>query len=121
MRVSPEKVDDVAEVDIGGVAERDEMAEPDILAVRPVEDHGAERARLADEGNAALFRAGMGEAGIEADAGYEQADAVRAKHAQQIRSCRIEHRLLQGAAVDKLAPGQAGGDDDCRARAAPAE
>jgi hypothetical protein len=68
-----------------------------------------------------VLGAGMGEAGVEADAGDEKPDAVRAEHAQQIGPRRFEHRLLQASPVGEFAPRQAGGDDDRGARAAPAE
>ena len=65
--------------------------------LRPVEHRGDERARLRDEGDVAGQRIGVREARVQAEARRQQADAVRAEHAQQVRPGGVEHRLLLAA------------------------
>ena len=61
-----EIVEQVAEIDIGHVADRDEMGEADAARRRPVEDAGHDRAGLGDEGEIARLGGEMGEGGVEA-------------------------------------------------------
>ena len=111
--IGGEIVEHVAEIDIGHVAERDDMRKADAARCRPVEHRGDHRARLADKGDVAGRRRQMREAGIEADSRHHDADAVGADEAQEMRARRIERGLLQGAAgIAQLA--EAGGDDDRR-------
>ena len=97
IRVGGEVVEHVAEIDIGHVAERDDMREADAARRRPVEHRGHHRARLADEGNVARRRREMREAGVEPDPRDHDADAVRTDETQQMRARGVERRLLQGA------------------------
>ncbi len=71
--IAGEVVEHVAEVDVGRIAERDEMREADAARVRPVQHPGHQRARLRDEGDPARQRAAVGDAGVQAQAGRQQA------------------------------------------------
>ena len=99
LSVAREIVEHVAAVDIGAVAERDELRETDASRLRPIEHGGDQRARLRHERDLAGQGAGMREAGVESEAGNEKADAVGPKDAQQMRLGRGQHRLLQRVAL----------------------
>jgi hypothetical protein len=92
-RVVAEEVDDVAEADIGRSAERNEMRKADVAVARPVEDSGAYRRRLRDEGDAAGRCGHLRDAGIEADVWHHQAEAVWPKNAQSIALRLAQHRV----------------------------
>ena len=111
VRVGGEIVEHVAEIDIGHVAERDDMREADAARRRPIEHRGDHRARLADERDVAGRRREMREARVEPEPRHDDADAIRTDDAQQMRARRVQHLLLQ------LPPGIAqfaepGGDHD---------
>ena len=115
-----EIVEHVAEIDIGHVAERDDMREADAARRRPIEHRGDHRAGLADEGDVARRRREMRKARVEPDAGHDDADAVRPDEAQQMRPRGVEHGLLQRAA--RFAQfAEPGGDHDSGPGAARAE
>ena len=88
-------VEDLAEVDIGRRAHRDHAGEADIVALRPVEDCGAERTRLRDEGDMPLPCAALVEGRVEADARPHHAEAVRPDQAYAIAPRHLKHALLQ--------------------------
>ncbi len=113
-RIGGEVVEQVAEVDVGALAERGEVREADAARAGPVEQRGHQRARLGQEGDVAGGRTDMREARVEPQVRRDQPDAVGAQHAQQVRPGRIEHGLL-------LRGVEAGGDDHRGARAARAE
>ncbi len=95
VRVAAEVVEQVAEVHVGRVAERDEVREPDAAALRVVEHRGRQRAGLGNERERARARADVREACIEPDAGHQQADAVGAEDPQAMRARRLEHAAHQ--------------------------
>ncbi len=95
--VGGEIVEHVAKIDVGHVAERNDMRKADAARCRPIEhrrDHGA---RLADEGDIARQRRARCEAGVEAAARHDHTDAVRADEAQEMRPGRVERRPLPAA------------------------
>ena len=65
VRVVAEVVDQVAPADVEHRPDRDERAEPDVLAQAPVEDRRAERPALAEEPDAAGPGHLAGERGVE--------------------------------------------------------
>jgi len=75
--VLAEVVDEIAEADVEGVAERDEVGEADTLVARPVEHRGAERSGLREEGDLAVARHRGAEAGVEVAARDDHPEAVR--------------------------------------------
>ena len=120
-RVIAEEVDDIAEADIGGLAERNEMREADVAVARPVEDGGAHGHRLRDEGDTTGQRRHVRNAGVEADMRHHQAEAIRSKHAQPVALSLAQHR--SAADVDAVLPPTvaSGAKDDRGAGAALAE
>ena len=93
--VAREVVEQVAEVDVGALAERDHVREADAARLGPVEHRGDERARLRDEGDlrraarrcARSWRSGRGR-------GVSRPRQFGPEHAQQVRPRGVEHRLL---------------------------
>ena len=110
-RVARQPVEHVAEIDVGMLAERDEVREADAAAARPVEHRGDERARLRDEGQAAGFDIRVREARVQLRMRRQQAEVVGAEDTQQVRPRGVEHGLL-------LRGVEARGEHDRRARAA---
>jgi hypothetical protein len=90
MVIARKVTEDVAEVDVGTLAERDQGREADAACPRPVEDGCDQRARLRDERQVAGECVGVRKAGIEAEPGRQQADAVRAEDPQQVRARSVE-------------------------------
>ena len=88
-----EVVEQVAEVDVGHVADRDQVGEADAAPRRPVEDAGHDRAGLGDEREPARRGGEMREGGVQAASRHHDAQAVGADDAQQMRSRRVEHGL----------------------------
>ena len=121
VRVAAEVVEHVAEVDVAAVAERDEMREPDLARLGPVQQRRRQCARLRDEGQRPRQRRGVREAGVEADARHQQADAVRPQDAQHVGPRGVEHGLAQARPTRRGGGRQARGDDHRRPRAAAAE
>ena len=110
LRVARQVVEQVAEVDIGVLAQRHEVRKADRACAGPVEHGGHQGTRLRHEREFARQRIGMREARVQPDMRCQQPDAVRAQDAQQVRPCRVQHGcLLLGA--------QAGSQDHGGARA----
>jgi hypothetical protein len=114
VRVAGEMVEQITEVDVGALAERDHVRKADAPRMCPVEDRGHQRSGLRDKGHVAGQGVDVGEAGIQADPRRQQAQAVGAEHAEQVRPCRIQCGLL-------LHRAQASGHDDGGTRAEPAQ
>ncbi len=95
--VLAEVIDEVAEIDVDHVAGRDEVREAELLLGRPVEDRRAERPGLRDEGDVAGPGHGPGEAGVEGQAGGDDAEAVGAEDPQAIEPAGFrEDGVLEG-------------------------
>ena len=114
MRIAAQKINDIAEIDIDGVAHRHEMRKTDIVGARPIEDGGAQRAGLRNEGYAAGLGREMGKAGVEADAGNQDAQAVGAEDAHAVTARIFRHHFLEGAAFRILFLRQSRGQHDDR-------
>jgi hypothetical protein len=112
-----EVVEHVAEIDVAHVADRGEMGKPDAAALGPVDDAEQDRARLADEGDAARLGVAFGEGRIETDGGRHDAHAIRSDDAQQMGPGGLEHGLAQDLALGEAAVPEAGRDDDDAPRA----
>ncbi len=88
---SPAKhIEQVAEVDVGHVAHRDNVREADAMCMRPVDEPRHERTGLREKGGVAFVRHALGEARIDADSRQDQAEAVGADNPQAIRLSRLE-------------------------------
>ena len=120
LRIGRQKIEHVAEIDIGHAAQRGDGGKADAAARRPVEYGGHDSTRLRNEGDIALQRLDVTERGVESVAGRHQSQAIGPGDAQQMRSRRIEHLLLKRPPLlAKLA--EASRDDHGRPRAARAE
>ena len=108
VRVAGEVVEQVAEVDVGALAERDHVREADAPRARP-----SRAPRSPARPTARRRRCSPGRASVWAKLAFrpmprrQQAEAVRAEQAQQVRPRGVERRLL-------LRGAQAGGHDDRR-------
>lgn len=107
--IAGEIVEQVAEIDVRHVAQGDDVREADAARARPIDDGGDERARLRQEGEVALERHAMAEAGVEPDLGQDEAEAIRALDAQAGGLRRLQH---PGAQL----PAHPGGDHNRRTR-----
>ncbi|GBD41816.1 hypothetical protein HRbin39_01202 [bacterium HR39] len=120
LRIEGEPLQHVPEVDVGHVAEADGERQADAAAARPVHHRGDHAAGLGDEGEPAGRRRDVEEADIQLRVGCGKADGVGADDAQQVRAGRFEHPLLQLAPLGSRL-GEAGGEHEHRARAAPSQ
>ena len=85
----------VAEIHVGGIADRDDMAESHAFHGGPIEHRGHQRARLRDERDIAALCEGLREARIEVQVWHLNAQAVRADDPQKIGPRRFAHLLGQ--------------------------
>ncbi|MDO9041198.1 MAG: hypothetical protein Q7U64_02500 [Desulfocapsaceae bacterium] len=93
--VGQQVVEDLAEVHVGGGAQGDKGRESDVVALRPIEDRGAEGARLGDKGQVAALGAAFVEGGIEANGRPHQAQTVGADHPDSVLLGLFDYFLLQ--------------------------
>ena len=121
MAIEGEIVEQVAEIDIDGVADRGNRRKADPVMRRPFDHAGRDRAGLRNQGEIAGGRHPAGEAGIEVGAGHDQAETVRSEHPQPVgagggaRRLRIRAGAMAEAGADdhgcRDALGAGGGDD----------
>ena len=97
------------------------MGKADATARGPVEHRRHHRAGLRHEGHPAFLRRAGGKRCVHLNRRGDDAKAVRADHAQQMRTCRLEHRVLQRNSRGVAAFAETGGDDDGRFRTACAQ
>jgi len=110
--VRGEKIDGVAEIDVGAVTERDEMGKTDLVFAGPIEDGGTHGTGLRGESDLAGVCLRVGEAGIQPDSGHDQAEAIGTKDSQAGFPGLGQHRFLDRHPVIRLGALQAGGEDD---------
>ena len=112
-------VEDLAEIDVGRHAQRDDRGEADLVGLGPVEHGRAHGARLRDEGKIARVGGDLGESGVEAEFRPDDAETVRTEDAHVVGTGDFEHLALERGA-DVAGFGKAGGNDDdvAHARAA---
>src|SRR5208337_4800284 len=82
MRIIAEIADEIAPAHIEHGTDGNEGAESDHLAQGPIEHRGAERPRLADEGDIAAPRDAAGKRGVDATDGVHHAQAIGADEPQ---------------------------------------
>ena len=104
VRVGAEVVDEVAEVDVAHGADADEGGEADLVGGRPVEDGGAQGARLAEEGDAAGRRDHVREGHVEVDRRADVAQAVGADDAHAVGLGDADDLLLELLALRRRSP-----------------
>ena len=114
MRAAGQPVQQVAEVHVGVLTQRDAVRKADAAPGRPVEHGGDQRAGLRHEGQGAGAGVHVREAGVQADVRRQQAQAVGPQDAQQVAPGGIEHGRLGGSV-------QPGGQHHGGARAAHAQ
>ena len=90
-RILTQIVEQVSEIDIGGIAQGHAVRKPDARGLCPVEHGRRQGAGLGYEGDAARSRTEVGKARIKADARDEQPDAVRTENAQREAPCFLQH------------------------------
>ena len=111
--VLAEVVDEIAEVDVEGVADGHEVGEADLLLQGPVEDRGAQGARLGNEGDVPFFGHGLGEARVELVAGRDDAQAVGPDDPHALGAAQgLPDLVLEGLALGPRLPESGRGDDD---------
>ncbi len=92
-----EMVEQVGNIDIDLIADRDNAGEPDAALRSPIHHSGRDRAGLRDQREVARPRHVRGKAGIEADAGHHDAEAVRPNQPHAVFACRSDRGLVQGS------------------------
>jgi hypothetical protein len=97
--VGGEIVKHVAEIDVGHIAEGNEMRKADAARHYPIEHRRNHCARLADEGDISGRCRQMRKCRVEPDAWHHDADAVGTHDPQQMRLRGIECGPLQGTTV----------------------
>ena len=75
-----ERLDEIHLVEVGLVAEADDLAQAELLVGRPVENGHAQRAGLRDDGNFSRRRHRRRERGVHVMVGVEHAQAIRPDH-----------------------------------------
>ena len=80
-RVLQQRVEQLAEIDVVGAAQRDDRREAQAQRAREIEHGRAHRARLRDQREPAAMRADRTQRRIEADVRADDAEGVRAEHA----------------------------------------
>jgi len=104
-------VENLAEIDVGRAAQRNDAGEADAVALRPVEYRGAHGARLRNQREMADVGIDAREGGVQAEFRADDAEAVGAEHAHVVAAGDFEHLAFErGARVAGL--GEARGDDD---------
>ena len=98
LRIGCEVVEDVAEVDVGGDPGRHDGGESDVAVLRPVEERGAQGARLRDERHPALRRVVVPERGVQPDARADQPEAVRSEKTDAVRPGEVQSLVLERSA-----------------------
>ena len=93
--VHREVVEYVAEVDVGGVAQRHHGGEADPVGVGPVQYAGADGARLGDQRQPPGPAVGVQEGGVEPDLRSHEAEAVGPEQPQVVVGRRLPQLLLQ--------------------------
>ena len=111
--IGAETVEQIAEVDVDRVAERDEVREADALLARAIEQCTCQGAGLRHEGERAGQGIGVRKARIESDPRGKQPEAVRAEEAQAAGARGGEHGIDQRRAVCPVLL-QSGRDHDRR-------
>ncbi len=86
--VARQHVQEVAEIDVGHVAHREEIGEADALRGPPVGEAGQHRSRLGDRRDPAGFQLARTEGGVQRQFRRGIADAVGPDQAQQIGTRR---------------------------------
>ena len=99
LRVGGQVVENFAEIHVGRSAHRNHAGKTDVVGWRPVENGGAERARLRYQGELAGLDVALEESGVEADAGAHDAQAVGADHAHAVSSGVGQHGALDLGAM----------------------
>ncbi len=111
--VGDEEIEDLAEVHVGGGAHRNDAGKSDIVAGGPVQDGGAQRAGLRDEGDVAGVRRALVEGGVQPDGGAHDAEAVGADQSDVV-AVRGLHQLPLQRGAGRAGLAETGGDDDRR-------
>ena len=95
VRVAPEVIDEVAEVDLDHRAHGNERGEPDVLVDGHVENGGAEGPALGEERHAPGLRDLGEERAVQMDPWPDDAEAVRADDTNPVLASNLEDLVLE--------------------------
>ena len=104
-------IENLAKVDVGSAAERDDRRKSDAVGLRPVENGRAHGTGLRNEGQVAGVGGNLGEGGVEAQRRADDAEAVRAEYADVVAARDLQHLAFQRS-TGVACLGKACGDDD---------
>ena len=107
--IERKEIDEIAEIDVDLVSQRNGGGEADAVHGRPFDQAGRNRARLRDEGEIAGRGHARGKAGIEVGARGQDAEAVGADEPEAGCTCG----LLAGVGERAFSVPEPCGDDDC--------
>ena len=119
--IEGEIVEEIAEIDIDHVADRNHMREAEAARRRPVDGGGHQRPGLADECKPAGQRREMSEACVDAFCRRNDPQAIRAENAHEVRFRGRERLSPKLGTLGAATLAEAGGEDDGGAGAAGAE
>ena len=121
-RIVHQKIEEIAELEIGLIADRKAVREADAAGLRPVEERGHQRPRLADQadppGRKPIDVERRRGAQHEMVRGADQAQAVRPEQTHAVAAGRRHDPGLQPGALGP-GVGEFRGDDDGRLRSGP--
>lgn len=95
MRVHGQETEHIAEIHVGGIAERNNGGETDRLALRPIEHRGAQGARLRNQRHAAGRRTVVAEAGVESRRRAQNAETIWPDDAHVMETRVLEYFLFE--------------------------
>jgi hypothetical protein len=95
--IQSKEIQEIAEIDIDLVANREDGGESNRAARRPFDHSCNDRAGLRDDGEVAMLRHAGGKARIQSRRGHQHAEAIRADESQARGPCRAFSSLRERA------------------------
>ncbi len=108
--IAGQPIQQVAEIDIGAFAERDDAGKTDALGGGPFDHRRQHRSRLRDQGQMARPGPQMAERGVEPAARHDDAEAVRAEQPQAVRPGSVPQSAVENRRFIGAMPAGRGGD-----------
>ena len=112
IRIRPQIVNHIAEIDVIAFAQRDKVGKPDSAGRSPIQNSRTQGPGLRDKGDLAAANTLMAEAGIKANARHHQAKAIWTKKTHLPGGRDIKHRLFDCAVIIILLRTQARSQDN---------
>lgn len=94
LAVAGQKVQQVIDINVQAIAQRDEVGKPHLALLRPVKDGIRDGGRLRDKGQFTAMDRDRREAGVQALPRRQQSQAVRAEQAHLIARGAFEQRRI---------------------------